>query len=97
VRAKMSYTNIAYALAPVEFTLAQLRDLYIDVLGYEVDATNLGRVLSRRGQIIATGRLTTPGVGGGRPARTYRFRSSRYCVTDPFAVLRPVNPANSTK
>lgn len=97
VRAKMSYTNIAYALAPAEFTLAQLRDLYIDVLGHDVDATNLGRVLSRRGQIIATGRLTTPGVGGGRPARTYRFRSSRYCVTDPFAVLRPVNSTTSTK
>lgn len=92
VRAKMSYTNIAYALAPAEFTLAQLRDLYIEVLGHEVDATNLGRVLGRRGEIMATGRLTTPGVGGGRPARTYRFGSSGYRVTDPFAVLRPGNP-----
>ena len=97
VRAKLSYTNIAYALAPAEFTLARLRDLYIEVLGHDVDATNLGRVLGRRGEIVATGRLATPGVGGGRPARTYRFGSSGYRVTDPFAVLRPVNPVGPTE
>ncbi len=97
VRAKMSYTNIAYALAPAEFTLAQLRDLYIEVLGHDVDATNLGRVLSRRGEVVETGRLAMPGAGGGRPARTYRFGSSGYRVTDPFAVLRPVNPATAAK
>ena len=75
----------------------KLRDLYIEVLGHDVDATNLGRVLGRRGEIVATGRLATPGVGGGRPARTYRFGSSGYRVTDPFAVLRPVNPVGPTE
>ncbi|WP_228372019.1 NUDIX hydrolase, partial [Mycobacteroides abscessus] len=47
--AKMSYTNIGFALAPQEFTLSTLRDIYCATLGYPVDATNLQRVLVRRG------------------------------------------------
>ena len=48
--AKMSYTNIGFALAPREFALSTLRDIYGAALGYQVDATNLQRVLgaSRR-------------------------------------------------
>src|SRR5438067_877563 len=45
LRAKLSYTNIAFALAPVEFTISELRDLYGAALGHEVSATNLQRVL----------------------------------------------------
>lgn len=41
--AKMSYTNIGFALAPQEFTLSTLRDIYCATLGYPVDATNLQR------------------------------------------------------
>ena len=50
--AKMSYTNIGFALAPREFALSTLRDIYGAALGYQVDATNLQRVLGRRGVII---------------------------------------------
>lgn len=46
--AKMSYTNIGFALAPAEFTLSTLRDVYAVTLGHPVDATNLQRVLTRR-------------------------------------------------
>ena len=35
--AKMSYTNIGFALAPREFTLSTLRDIYGAALGYQVD------------------------------------------------------------
>ena len=48
LRAKLSYTNIAFALAPAEFTIAELRDIVSAALGYEVDATNLNRVMTRR-------------------------------------------------
>ncbi|MFK5256221.1 NUDIX hydrolase [Propionibacterium freudenreichii] len=89
LRSKMSYTNIAFALAPDEFTLKELRDVYVGVLGHDVDVTNLGRVLTRRGQIAPTGRRRRSGSGGGRPARSYRFVEAAYEVTDPFATLRP--------
>ena len=89
LRAKLSYTNIGFALAPPTFTIAELREVYVAALGYEVAATNLQRVLLRRGVLEATGEVTAPGRVGGRPATLYRFAVRSLQVTDPFAVLRP--------
>lgn len=87
--AKLSYTNIGFALAPREFALSTLRDIYGAALGYQVDATNLQRVLARRGVITRTGTTVHPGRSGGRPAALYRFTESRLRITDEFAALRP--------
>ncbi|BBX36946.1 NUDIX family hydrolase [Mycolicibacterium mageritense DSM 44476 = CIP 104973] len=87
--AKLSYTNIGYALAPKEFALSSLRDVYSAALGYQVDATNLQRVLERRNVITRTGTTARSGRSGGRPAALYRFTEARYRVTDEFAALRP--------
>jgi ADP-ribose pyrophosphatase YjhB (NUDIX family) len=87
--AKMSYTNIGFALAPKEFALSTLRDIYGAALGYQVDATNLQRVLARRNVISRTGTIARSGRSGGRPAALYRFTDSQYRVTDEFAALRP--------
>jgi len=89
LRAKLSYTNIGFALAPPEVTISELRELYAVALGHEVSATNLQRVLLRRGVLESTGRRREPGRAGGRPAALYRFRSRRLEITDQFAVLRP--------
>jgi ADP-ribose pyrophosphatase YjhB (NUDIX family) len=89
LRAKLSYTNIGFALAPREFTISELRDLYAAALGHDVSATNLQRVLLRRGVIQTTGERRTPGRGGGRPAAVFLFRAPRLEITDEFAVLRP--------
>jgi 8-oxo-dGTP diphosphatase len=89
LRAKLSYTNIGFALAPPAFTMTELRIVYVAALGYEVTASNLQRVLLRRGVLEPTGELAPPGHAGGRPATLYRFASSALEVTDPFAVLRP--------
>ena len=89
---KLSYTNVGFALAAETFTLAELRDVYEAALGYEVSATNLKRVLLRRGAIEPVGRRRAHGPAGGRPAGLFRFRSRRLEVTDPFAVLRPPSP-----
>ena len=87
--AKLSYTNIGFALAPDEFALSTLRDIYSAALGHHVDATNLQRVLERRNVITRTGTTARSGRSGGRPAALYRFADSRYRVTDEFAALRP--------
>lgn len=87
--AKLSYTNIGFALAPKEFALSTLRDIYSAALGHPVDATNLQRVLERRNVITRTGTTARSGRSGGRPAALYRFTESRYRVTDEFAALRP--------
>jgi ADP-ribose pyrophosphatase YjhB (NUDIX family) len=89
LRAKLSYTNIGFALAPPEFSISELRELYAAALGHEVSATNLQRVLLRRGVLESTGNRREPGRVGGRPAALYRFHSRRLEITDQFAVLRP--------
>ena len=91
--AKLSYTNIGFALAPDRFTISEARDLYSAALGYRVSATNLRRVLERRGAIEPTGERRASGPDGGRPAAVYRFVSHDLEVTDPFAVLRPPETA----
>ncbi|MGH2801598.1 MAG: NUDIX hydrolase [Thermoleophilaceae bacterium] len=90
LRAKLSYTNIGFALAPEHFSISELSAIYSAALGYPVDPTNLRRVLERRGLLEATGERRASGPEGGRPAAVYRFVSrAGLQVTDPFAVLRP--------
>ncbi len=89
LRAKLSYTNIGFALAPPSFTISELRALYRAALGHDVSATNLQRVLLRRRLLEPTGDQRPPGRAGGRPAAVFRFRVRELEVTDQFAVLRP--------
>lgn len=89
LRAKLSYTNVGFALAPRAFSISELRDLYVAALGHEVSATNLQRVLVRRRLLVPTGERRGPGRAGGRPAALFGFRVRQLEVTDQFAVLRP--------
>lgn len=89
LHAKLSYTNLGFALAPSEFTISELAGYYQAALGRPVDATNLQRILTRREQIEPTGDRRRPGSTGGRPAAAYRFRTRSLQVTDAFAVLHP--------
>jgi ADP-ribose pyrophosphatase YjhB (NUDIX family) len=89
LRAKLSYTNIGFALAPETFTLSELRDIYAAALGHDVSSTNLQRVLVRRGVLESTGERRESGRAGGRPAALFRFSTPKLEVTDQFAVLRP--------
>ncbi len=69
--------------------MSELRELYAAALGHEVSATNLQRVLVRRGVLEPTGARREPGRTGGRPASLFRFSARRLEITDQFAVLRP--------
>jgi ADP-ribose pyrophosphatase YjhB (NUDIX family) len=89
LRAKLSYTNVGFALAPRTFTISELREVYVAALGHDVSATNLQRVLIRRGVLERVNGRRAPGRTGGRPAALFRFASDRLEVTDEFAALRP--------
>ena len=89
LRAKLSYTNIGFALAPPHFTMGELRQIYAAALDQPVSATNLQRVLTRRQVIESLDQAARPGARGGRPATVYRFRQHTLQVTDPAAVFRP--------
>jgi 8-oxo-dGTP diphosphatase len=92
LRAKLTYTNVAFAMAPRTFTLGELRAIYAAGLGHPVSATNLQRVLVRRGLIEPTGETVSSSAAGGRPASRYRFVSRSLSVSDPFAAFRPPGP-----
>ena len=79
LRAKLSYTNIGFALAPEDFTLSELRNIYAAALGHDVSATNLQRVLVRRGVLEPTGRRREPGgpEAAPRSSSASARRSSR--------------------
>ena len=89
LRAKLSYTNIGFALAPETFTIAQLRDIYAASVGHAISATNLQRILTRRGVIEPTEQAARPTSAGGRPATLYRYGQRQLVVTNPFAAFRP--------
>jgi len=89
LRAKLSYTNVGFALAPSTFTISELRHIYVAALGHDVSATNLQRVLLRRGVLERVEGMRPSGRAGGRPAALFRFASQRLEVTDEFAALRP--------
>ena len=89
LQAKLSYTNIGFALAPAQFTIAELRRVYATALGHDVDPTNLHRILARRGMLEPTGTTGPRNPVGGRPAALHRFTIAELRVTDPFAAFRP--------
>jgi ADP-ribose pyrophosphatase YjhB (NUDIX family) len=89
LRAKLSYTNLGFALAPDTFSISELRDLYTAALGHDVNPSNLRRVLRRRGLLEHTGQQRPPSREGGRPAALFRFPTHTLTITDHFAVLRP--------
>ncbi len=101
LRAKLTYTNVAFALVPVHFTIAELRVVYEACLGHSVSPTNLQRVLLRREIIESTDSVAPPSSSGGRPATIYRFKERTLRVTDPFAAFRPptrkANPRGAAK
>jgi ADP-ribose pyrophosphatase YjhB (NUDIX family) len=96
LRGKLSYSNVAFALAPERFTLRELAALYEAVLGYAVSPTNLGRVLGRDGLIASTGATRPAGSAGGRPAAEFAFTSAELVVSRPLAAFRPPGRAAAT-
>jgi ADP-ribose pyrophosphatase YjhB (NUDIX family) len=95
LRAKLTYSNIGFALAPDAFTIAELRQIYAACLGHPVSATNLQRVLTRRQVIEPTSATVQRGPSGGRPATLYKFAETALVITHPFAGFRP--PPRATR
>ena len=77
LRAKLSYTNVGYALAPPSFTIGELREIYRAALGHDVSATNLQRVLVRRGP-RADRRRPPAGASGRAPATVFRSAAAAW-------------------
>lgn len=72
-RSKLEYTALATAFVDEPFTLGDLRSVYETVWGVDLDPANFRRkVVSAEDFVVDTRDLSTPGPGGGRPAKLYR-------------------------
>ena len=94
---KLSYSNVAFALMPPDFTLRELADVYAAVLGTRVSPTHLGRVLTRDGVMAPTGGHRSAGRSGGRPAEEYAFQERELVISRPLAAFRTLAPAVSRR
>ena len=72
-REKLSTTSLATAFVGPEFTLGDLREVYEQAWGVDLDPANFRRkVLATENFVIPTGRRASSGPEGGKPAETYR-------------------------
>ncbi len=94
LRAKLSYTNIGFALAPERSRSPSSATPTRRRSATRFSATNLQRILTRRGVIEPTSDISRPTATGGRPATVYRFAARGLVVTNPFAAFRPRNAAS---
>ena len=73
LRAKLSYSSVAFALLSEEFTLTELQTIYEVILGKELDKRNFRKKMLSLGILEATPRQKRDGAH--RPAQL--FRSTR--------------------
>ncbi|MDX1934823.1 MAG: NUDIX domain-containing protein [Capsulimonadales bacterium] len=71
LRAKLSYSSVAYALLPEVFTLTELQNVYEIILGRQLDKRNFRKKMLSSEILEDTGRQRRE--GRHRPAALFRF------------------------
>lgn len=72
LRQRLKYSNIAWSLLPVEFTLTELQRVYEIISGAKLDKRNFRKKVFAMGMVTATeAREKNP---AHRPAKLYRFQ-----------------------
>lgn len=74
LRSKLEYTTLAFALLPEVFSILELKHIYEQILGEELDKGNFYRKIKDARVLEDTGMRRE---GRGRPTALYRFRRDR--------------------
>lgn len=74
LRNKLEYSRLAHGFLGERFTLAQLREVYVAVLGRELDPGNFRRMVESNGALVATGERLEGTKH--RPPQLYRYDTS---------------------
>ncbi len=77
---KLSYSNVAYALLPKEFTLTELQTLYESILGRPLDKRNFRKKIQEVRLVKETGKVRRDGPS--RPAKMYMFTDRQPKIVD---------------
>lgn len=74
LRSKLEYTTLAFQLLPEVFSILELKHIYEQILGEELDKGNFYRKI-KESDLLEETPLTRE--GRGRPTRLWRFRRDR--------------------
>lgn len=74
LRSKLEYTTLAFQLLPEVFSILELKHIYEQILGDELDKGNFYRKIKESGLLEET---TLTREGRGRPTRLWRFQRDR--------------------
>lgn len=74
LRSKLEYTTLAFQLLPEVFSILELKHIYEQILGEELDKGNFYRKIKDSNVLEDTGLRRE---GRGRPTTLYRFRRNR--------------------
>jgi 8-oxo-dGTP diphosphatase len=74
LRSKLEYTTLAFQLLPEVFSILELKHIYEQILGEELDKGNFYRKIKDSNVLEDTGLRRE---GRGRPTSLYRFRRNR--------------------
>lgn len=74
LRSKLEYTTLAFELLPEVFSILELKQVYQQILGEELDKGNFYRKIKDANVLEDTGMRRE---GRGRPTTLYRFRRNR--------------------
>jgi 8-oxo-dGTP diphosphatase len=77
IRSKIRYEPIGFELLDRKFPFADLENLYMTLLGREIDRRNFSRKMLALGILDETDELAKP-EGKGRPSKMYQFNKKRY-------------------
>jgi 8-oxo-dGTP diphosphatase len=73
LKAKVTYTNIVFALLPKQFTLTELQDVYETILCQTLDKRNFRKKILSLDWLIDQKKMKSEGAH--RPAELYSFQS----------------------
>ncbi|GLR16034.1 NUDIX hydrolase [Portibacter lacus] len=76
LKSKIQYQPIGFDLLNKEFVFSELEQLYMTILGHDIDRRNFRKKVLGFGILTETGKFRSE--GSGRPAKLYRFNVSKY-------------------
>jgi len=77
LRAKISYEPIGFELLDPKFLFSHLEQLYMELLGHDIDRRNFKRKVMSLGLVIELDEKA-PALTAGRPGKLYSFDKEKY-------------------
>ncbi|MGY0040934.1 NUDIX hydrolase [Pedobacter sp. NJ-S-72] len=77
LRAKITYEPIGFELLDPKFLFSHLEQLYMELLGHEIDRRNFKRKVMSLGLVIELDEKA-PVLTAGRPGKLYSFDKEKY-------------------